>query len=99
MVENLLDPAHLPFTHEGTLAKRKDAEEITFDIVYDNLFDKEKFEVPLIMNLPLLILLFSASVPANTRGLLWNSGQRQTTNKSYKTNSFVHIYGSLHCEA
>ena len=25
MVENLLDPAHLPFTHENTLAKRSDA--------------------------------------------------------------------------
>ena len=24
-VENLLDPAHLPFTHEGTLARRQDA--------------------------------------------------------------------------
>jgi phenylpropionate dioxygenase-like ring-hydroxylating dioxygenase large terminal subunit len=28
MVENLLDPAHLPFTHEGTLAKRSDAKPI-----------------------------------------------------------------------
>lgn len=26
MIENLLDPAHLPFTHEGTLARRTDAQ-------------------------------------------------------------------------
>lgn len=28
MIENLLDPSHLPFTHEGTLAKRADAQPI-----------------------------------------------------------------------
>lgn len=26
MIENLLDPAHLPFTHEGTIAKRGEAQ-------------------------------------------------------------------------
>lgn len=33
MIENLLDPSHLPFTHEGTLAKRKDAQPIEVEMV------------------------------------------------------------------
>lgn len=37
MIENLLDPAHLPFTHEGTLAKRTDATVADFTLLYDNL--------------------------------------------------------------
>jgi len=40
MIENLLDPAHLPFTHVGTLATRDQAEELSFSILFDNLFDK-----------------------------------------------------------
>lgn len=32
MIENLLDPAHLPFTHEGTLAKRSDAQLLEMDV-------------------------------------------------------------------
>ena len=32
MVENLLDPAHLPFTHAGTLSKRSKAVPLKFDI-------------------------------------------------------------------
>ena len=32
MVENLLDPAHLPFTHENTLAKRSDATSLHIDV-------------------------------------------------------------------
>ena len=32
MVENLLDPAHLPFTHENTLAKRSDATPLHMDV-------------------------------------------------------------------
>jgi hypothetical protein len=38
-VENLLDPAHLPFTHEGTLAKRSDATLADIQILQDNLLD------------------------------------------------------------
>eukprot|EP00013_Stygamoeba_regulata_P027159 CAMPEP_0177661834 /NCGR_PEP_ID=MMETSP0447-20121125/18928_1 /TAXON_ID=0 /ORGANISM="Stygamoeba regulata, Strain BSH-02190019" /LENGTH=378 /DNA_ID=CAMNT_0019167279 /DNA_START=53 /DNA_END=1189 /DNA_ORIENTATION=- len=37
MIENLLDPSHLPFTHENTLAKRSDAEDMSMDVVYDSL--------------------------------------------------------------
>lgn len=33
MIENLLDPSHLPFTHEGTLAKRSDAEPLEIDMI------------------------------------------------------------------
>ena len=40
MIENLLDPAHLPFTHDGTISRRENAEEISFSVVYDNIFDK-----------------------------------------------------------
>lgn len=32
MVENLLDPAHLPFTHEGTLSKRANAKPLRMDV-------------------------------------------------------------------
>ena len=32
MVENLLDPAHLPFTHENTLAERSDATPLHVDV-------------------------------------------------------------------
>jgi len=32
MIENLLDPSHLPFTHHGTLSKRKKAAPISFEI-------------------------------------------------------------------
>merc|ERR1712137_116360 len=35
MIENLLDPAHLPFTHEGTLAKRSDAQLMTMKTVWN----------------------------------------------------------------
>eukprot|EP00012_Vannella_robusta_P000637 CAMPEP_0206188882 /NCGR_PEP_ID=MMETSP0166-20121206/3850_1 /ASSEMBLY_ACC=CAM_ASM_000260 /TAXON_ID=95228 /ORGANISM="Vannella robusta, Strain DIVA3 518/3/11/1/6" /LENGTH=411 /DNA_ID=CAMNT_0053604717 /DNA_START=112 /DNA_END=1347 /DNA_ORIENTATION=+ len=35
MIENLLDPAHLPFTHEGTLAKRTDAQLMTMKTVWN----------------------------------------------------------------
>lgn len=31
MVENLLDPAHIPFTHEGTIGRRKDAKPLLMD--------------------------------------------------------------------
>eukprot|EP01121_Diplochlamys_sp_Union-15-3_P004080 TRINITY_DN14051_c0_g1_i1.p1 TRINITY_DN14051_c0_g1~~TRINITY_DN14051_c0_g1_i1.p1 ORF type:complete len:433 (+),score=42.66 TRINITY_DN14051_c0_g1_i1:32-1300(+) len=37
MIENLLDPAHLPFTHEGTLAKRSDASELRCEVIFDSL--------------------------------------------------------------
>lgn len=40
MIENLLDPAHLPFTHEGTLAKRSDATELSFEVITDTLLDQ-----------------------------------------------------------
>jgi len=36
MVENLLDPAHLPFAHHGTLSNRKKASPITFKIKKEN---------------------------------------------------------------
>ena len=36
-VENLLDPAHLPFTHENTLAKRSDAQKMTMKTVWNTL--------------------------------------------------------------
>lgn len=32
MLENLLDPSHLPFTHEGTLAKRRDAQPLEIEM-------------------------------------------------------------------
>lgn len=32
MIENLLDPSHLPFTHHGTLSNRKKAAPIEFDV-------------------------------------------------------------------
>jgi len=35
MVENLLDPSHLPFTHEGTLAKRSDAQKMTMEVLWN----------------------------------------------------------------
>ena len=37
MIENLLDPAHLPFTHEGTLAKRSDAQRMDMDVIWNTL--------------------------------------------------------------
>lgn len=33
VMENLLDPAHLPFTHEGTLAEQADAQPISIDVL------------------------------------------------------------------
>ena len=44
MVENLLDPAHLPFTHEGTLAKRSDAQLMEMEVVYDTTKSETKSE-------------------------------------------------------
>eukprot|EP00339_Tiarina_fusa_P019500 CAMPEP_0117028062 /NCGR_PEP_ID=MMETSP0472-20121206/20440_1 /TAXON_ID=693140 ORGANISM="Tiarina fusus, Strain LIS" /NCGR_SAMPLE_ID=MMETSP0472 /ASSEMBLY_ACC=CAM_ASM_000603 /LENGTH=181 /DNA_ID=CAMNT_0004735451 /DNA_START=449 /DNA_END=991 /DNA_ORIENTATION=+ len=35
MIENLLDPAHLPFTHAGTLAKRSDAQKMTMKVIWN----------------------------------------------------------------
>ena len=35
MIENLLDPAHLPFTHEGTLAKRSDAQLMEMSVIWN----------------------------------------------------------------
>lgn len=32
MIENLLDPSHLPFTHENTLAKRRDAQPLDVQV-------------------------------------------------------------------
>jgi hypothetical protein len=32
-----LDPAHLPFTHEGTLAKRSDAQRMDMDVIWNTL--------------------------------------------------------------
>jgi len=34
MLENLLDPSHLPFTHDGTISKRSKAEPLRMDIQY-----------------------------------------------------------------
>jgi len=37
MVENLLDPAHLPFTHDGTISSRKDITPMKMTVLYDNI--------------------------------------------------------------
>jgi len=36
LIENLLDPSHLPFTHEGTISKRSEAQKMTFTVDFDN---------------------------------------------------------------
>ena len=36
-MENLLDPAHLPFTHEGTIAKRKDAARMDMEVLWNSV--------------------------------------------------------------
>jgi hypothetical protein len=30
-----LDPSHLPFTHEGSLAKRSDAQKLTMEVIWN----------------------------------------------------------------
>lgn len=33
IIENVLDPSHVPFTHDGTIGKRKDAQPLTVEMV------------------------------------------------------------------
>lgn len=37
-IENILDPSHLPFTHDGTLSKRAKADEMKVEMLFDNVF-------------------------------------------------------------
>jgi phenylpropionate dioxygenase-like ring-hydroxylating dioxygenase large terminal subunit len=39
-IENILDPSHLPFTHDGTLSKRSKADEMKVEMLFDNVFSK-----------------------------------------------------------